>query len=106
MFLTGREGPGVFQPGRDVGDDLSNLIDREIRRIVDDARSRAIELLEQNRPALETIAEELIENEVLEGEKLEKLLSDAKRAVRGEGDGPTGGGSPDDADKRDSQAAE
>ena len=96
MFLGGREGPGGFKMGRDVGDELSNTIDQEIRRIVEEARARAIRLLRDNSDSLEKIAEVLLEREVLEGPDLDKLLADAKQTHT----------ERTDKARRDSQAAE
>jgi len=79
MFLSGREGPGGFKMGRDVGDELSNTIDKEIRRIVEEARARALRLLRDNRSTLDRMSEILIEREVLEGTELEQLLAEARR---------------------------
>ncbi len=49
-------------------------IDREVRRIVDEARDRVRDLLERERKALDAIAERLLEKEVIEGEELVEIL--------------------------------
>jgi cell division protease FtsH len=49
-------------------------IDREVRRIVDEAQERARELLVRERKALDAVAERLLEKEVIEGEELVEIL--------------------------------
>ena len=60
----------------DMGSRLADTIDREVRRIVDEARARAIALLESHRTQLDRITQKLLEDEVLEGETLAALLRD------------------------------
>ena len=79
LFLTGKDGSGVGLP-REVGEDLADTIDREVRRLVEEALYRARELLEQNRESLEVISLKLLEREVLEGEELQTLIQRAKAA--------------------------
>jgi len=76
IFLGGPAG-GVGWT-RNVGDKLNDVIDGEVRSIVDKARSQALELLKANREALERITEALLDAEVLEGDKLAELLAEAK----------------------------
>ena len=80
VFIGGRDGVGI---GRDVGAELADLIDREVRRIVDHARQEATRLLEANRASLEHIAARLLEAEVLEGSDLQELLGEALDRHRG-----------------------
>ncbi len=82
LFLHGREGPGGFSLGRDMGQKLSDTVDREVRRIVDEAREKAVKLLRENRSMLEKIAEQVLDKEMLEGELLATLLDEAKRQHR------------------------
>ncbi len=65
---------------RDVGDKLNDIIDTEVRTIVETAREKAVSLLTANRDALERITKSLIEKEVLEGDELSSLLAEAKAA--------------------------
>jgi cell division protease FtsH len=51
-------------------------IDREVRRIVDEARDRVRELLKRERAALNAIAERLLEKEVIEGDELRIILEE------------------------------
>lgn len=54
----------------------ANLIDKEIRRIIDEQHDRAIEILRSNRDIINQAAKKLLEKEIIEGEEL-KMLSDA-----------------------------
>jgi cell division protease FtsH len=76
IFVGGEAGGVGFT--RDVGERLNDVIDTEVRKIIDDARSKAIDLLTANRDALERITQALLEAEVLEGEQLSSLLNEAK----------------------------
>jgi cell division protease FtsH len=49
-------------------------IDREVRRIVDEAHDRVIKLLTRERKALDEVAERLLEKEVIEGAELVEIL--------------------------------
>ena len=51
----------------------ANLIDKEIRQIIDGQYKEAIKILEANRDILEKAAADLLESEVIEGEALRKL---------------------------------
>lgn len=81
---VGRKHGGAFlgERGRDsrrpVGHALADTIDQEIRRIVDESMEEAVALLSANRESLDHISERLLEDEVLEGEELDRLLSEAR----------------------------
>ncbi|MCX7829161.1 MAG: ATP-dependent zinc metalloprotease FtsH [Thermanaerothrix sp.] len=76
----GRKQHEVFL-GRDIVEDrnyseeVAYAIDQEVRRIVDQCYDKAKNLLEENRPKLESIARLLLEREVIEAEELEALLN-------------------------------
>ena len=55
-------------------------IEQEVRRILDDCNSRAIDILQTNRTLLEEMSIYLFENEVLEGEVMEEYLERAVQA--------------------------
>ena len=59
---------------RDYSDGTANAIDEEVRRIVEAAYRRALNILEEHRATLDAIAQRLIEVETLEGEILQELL--------------------------------
>ncbi|MBD6619904.1 ATP-dependent metallopeptidase FtsH/Yme1/Tma family protein [Komarekiella sp. 'clone 1'] len=71
MFL----GNGAPNPRRLVSEDTAKAIDSEVKEIVETAHEQALEILKQNRDLLEAIATQLLETEVIEGEKLNSLLS-------------------------------
>jgi cell division protease FtsH len=66
--------------GRDLGEQrnysekMASLIDDEVRRIVEDARSTARRVLTERHDALRLIAERLIAEETVEGDELDRLL--------------------------------
>jgi cell division protease FtsH len=51
-------------------------MDREVRRIVDEAHERVRELLTRERKALDEVAERLLEKEVIEGDELVEILEE------------------------------
>ncbi len=69
---------------RDYSDQTAELIDREIRRIVEESYQQALHLIRDNRATLDRLAEELLKKEVLDGKELEAI-------VRGEVDSTDGG---------------
>jgi cell division protease FtsH len=70
MFL----GENAPNPRRMVSEDTAKSIDIEVKEIVDTAHEHALAILRQNRELLETIASQLLETEVIEGEALYSLL--------------------------------
>ncbi|MEH1768880.1 ATP-dependent zinc metalloprotease FtsH4 [Nostoc sp.] len=71
-------GNGGANPRRAVSEETSKAIDSEVKEIVETAHEQALEILRQNRDLLEAIATQLLETEVIEGEKLHNLLSQVK----------------------------
>jgi cell division protease FtsH len=67
--------------GRDLGEHrnysekMASLIDDEVRRIVEEARSTAARVLAERREALRLLAERLIVEETIDGAQLERLLA-------------------------------
>jgi len=59
---------------QDYSEQIAYEIDREVRRLVDEAYARAGEILRRNRQKLDVIAKTLIEKETLEKEELLALL--------------------------------
>ena len=62
---------------RAVSERTAELIDAEVRQLLDDAHDRARQVLVERRPLLKQIADHLLEREVLEGDALRALLADA-----------------------------
>jgi cell division protease FtsH len=56
----------------------AELIDQEIKDIVESGHQRALAILGENRELLESISEKLLESEVIEGDLLQNLLDRVK----------------------------
>ena len=81
LINLGRDNGNVFLGedlilNRDHSEKMSALVDEEIKRIIEESHRRAKELLQENRAALQRIAEELLKVEVLEGKRLDELLAE------------------------------
>ena len=73
---------------REYSENTAERIDDEVREIIERMMTKAIEILESNRPLLESMASLLLEKEVIDGEQLSSLLvqvrpleEDEERAV-------------------------
>lgn len=64
-----------FARHQDYSEATSVAIDGEIKRLVEKAYARARELVTKHRPVLDTIAQALLEREVLEGEEVYQMVS-------------------------------
>ncbi|GAB4231218.1 MAG: ATP-dependent zinc metalloprotease FtsH [Stanieria sp.] len=71
-------GDGIMNPRRMVSNDTAKAIDEEVKEIVETAHQQALAILNQNRDLLEQIAQQILEVEVIEGEKLQNLLQQAQ----------------------------
>ena len=74
-----KQGGGRFlggnnNPRRSVSDATAQAIDKEVRGLVDKAHDDALEILRQNLGLLETIAQKILEKEVIEGDDLKQML--------------------------------
>ena len=81
-----KQGGGQFlgngnNPRRAVSDATAQAIDKEVRDLVDNAHEKALEILRNNLPLLESISQKILEEEVIEGNDLKKLLSETKLPV-------------------------
>ena len=84
-----KQGGGRFlggnnNPRRSVSDATAQAIDKEVRGLVDKAHDDALAILHQNMALLETIAQKILEKEVIEGDDLKQMLeaSELPEAVR------------------------
>ncbi len=68
----------AMNPRRMVSDETAKAIDEEVKGIVETAHQQALDILKQNRELLEKIAQQILETEVIEGEELQQLLSQAQ----------------------------
>nr|MCU0536438.1 ATP-dependent zinc metalloprotease FtsH4 [Hydrococcus sp. Prado102] len=71
-------GDGMMNPRRMVSDETAKAIDNEVKEIVEGGHQQALAILRQNRELLETIAQKILETEVIEGEELQNLLTQVK----------------------------
>lgn len=65
-----------FAANPDYSQEVAFEIDKEIRRIIDEAVEKDREIIANNRDKIERIVERLIEKETLEKDELKELLSD------------------------------
>ncbi len=78
-----KQGGGQFlgngnNPRRAVSDATAQAIDKEVRDLVDDAHEKALQILRNNLPLLESISQKILEEEVIEGDNLKDLLAESK----------------------------
>jgi len=59
---------------RNYSDETARIIDQEVKLIIEDAYTRAKELLNKNLDKLKTLSKALLEKEVLGGEEVKRLL--------------------------------
>jgi cell division protease FtsH len=57
-----------------VSDATAQAIDKEVRGLVDQAHDDALAILRENMALLETIAQKILEKEVIEGDDLKQML--------------------------------
>jgi cell division protease FtsH len=68
MFL-GRD----LNEGKSYSDQTAQIIDEEIKRIINECQDKVQKLLTANRPVLEALATALVEREVLDGEEVDRI---------------------------------
>ncbi|MFM6190069.1 MAG: ATP-dependent zinc metalloprotease FtsH3 [Planktothrix sp.] len=68
---------------RDFSEETASAIDEEVRQLVDEAYKRAKQVLVENRPVLNQLADLLIDKETVDAEELQELLAnnDVKMAA-------------------------
>jgi cell division protease FtsH len=69
---------GYGSSRRAVSPLIAEEIDREVKEIVDNAHHIALSILDKNRDLLESMAQELLQKEILEGEQLRESLKIAE----------------------------
>jgi cell division protease FtsH len=67
-----------FPSGRDYSEQTQQIIDEEVKRLLDEAYNETVQLLEANREKLNTIAQALLKHETLTGEEIEALMRGEK----------------------------
>jgi cell division protease FtsH len=63
---------------RDYSEDTAQEIDKEVRRIVEEAEKKATELLSANLDKLHLLANALLDREILDGDEIDKILKGEK----------------------------
>lgn len=71
-------GDGGMNPRRMVSDETAKAIDIEVKDIVETAHQQALDILNNNRDLLEAISQQILEVEVIEGDKLQDFLNQAQ----------------------------
>jgi len=89
VTLGHREGPVFLGKDlierKDYSEETSRLIDEEIRKIVDDSYNKAVGILRENLSRLKSLAEALLEREILTAEEVKRIVGIEKD--RGESNG-------------------
>jgi cell division protease FtsH len=63
-----------YDSGRTVSEETSRAIDQEVRKIIDLAKEKADRILKERPEQLATLAQRLLEKEVIEGEELREIM--------------------------------
>ena len=63
---------------RDYSEEIANKIDKEVKKIIENAYTQAKDILTKNKAKLKRVARNLIERETLEGKELDDLLNGVK----------------------------
>jgi cell division protease FtsH len=76
----GRDDPNAWMPGAmpKVSAHTSELIDKEVRRLLDEAHERAATILQANRGLLDQLSALLIATEVIDGDELKAYVEGTK----------------------------
>jgi cell division protease FtsH len=80
LIFLGRE----ISETRNYSEGTADLIDLEVRRIVENAEQRAHDVLIQHRLLLDTLANALLDQETLQGSELDRLLNSRPPTENGE----------------------
>jgi cell division protease FtsH len=76
MFLD-----GPWQPSPSYGEDTAKVVDAEVSRLVEEARSRTLDIITKRREDLRRIAETLIEREVVDAAELKEIMNNEAAAT-------------------------
>ena len=64
----------MYYESTQVSQEMSSKVDIEIKKIMDEAYKKAVEVLKSKKPKLDLVANELVKKETIEGEEFEKLM--------------------------------
>jgi cell division protease FtsH len=73
-----------FTKEKAYSEKTAQMIDEEVKKIVEDCRDRAKDLLKKNKAKLDRLAKALIEKEILVGEEVEEILKHAEKVSASE----------------------
>src|SRR5450432_128487 len=90
MVFLGRE----ISEQRDYSEAVAQVIDEEVKKIVDEAHQRAKQVLEEKRDKLELIAQRLLEIETIDYEEFLELMGESAHTVRKRENKDKGGAKP------------
>jgi len=76
-------GKSYFQP-TELSEELKAKVDSEVKRIVDEAYAKALQLLQKHKVVLDKVAAKLVEIETLEGDEFERLVGMKKARLEAE----------------------
>ena len=83
VYFAHKDQSRFLQPNREPGGEYSettaNMIDEEVRCIIDEQYAVALRILKQNHNILEETAETLIEKEVIDGDVLKQLRAKVRK---------------------------
>ena len=83
VYFAHKDQSRFLQPNREPGGEYSettaNMIDEEVRCIIDEQYAVALRILKQNHNILEETAETLIEREVIDGDVLKQLRAKVRK---------------------------
>jgi len=68
-----------FGEDKNYSEKIAEKIDKEVDKIIKDAKKQAIKILKTKKALLEKIAKTLIKNETIEREELEKIIGKIKK---------------------------
>ena len=87
-------------------EETARLIDGEMRRIVEVAYKKAIDLVKNNEKSLHRLADALLERESLEGDEIDLIMKGKElEPIAGEGDTPTSTDKTEDRAVQDKKTA-
>lgn len=75
LRYSGSDTRDSYLPDKDYSDRTADLIDQEVRRIVDEAYAQAKGMLDDNWSKVEAVAEALLKHETLTAEEVQLLIS-------------------------------
>jgi cell division protease FtsH len=70
---------------RNYSEETARVIDKEIKRIVESAQARALDIAQENENLLRALAEALLEKEILDGDDIDSIIAQAREEKNGSG---------------------